>query len=129
MFIRGINRRGPCDFARGVLRKRQPNRADTTALQTVRSLELVYLQNIDVDALFAVPLEKMQRGIQEIFWGAVSEKSNRNDQPNTPPSAEKTPRTISSRELMGGARLLIIRHEREDYRLQVTATGKLILTK
>jgi hemin uptake protein HemP len=30
---------------------------------------------------------------------------------------------------MGGARLLIIRHEREDYRLQVTATGKLILTK
>ena len=30
---------------------------------------------------------------------------------------------------MGGARLLIIRHEQEDYRLQVTATGKLILTK
>jgi hemin uptake protein HemP len=116
-------------FRKSVFCKRPPSRTDTTALQTVRSLELVYLQNIDVDALFAVPLEKMQRGIHEIFWGAVSEKSNRDDQPSTLPSAEKTPRMISSRELMGGARLLIIRHEQEDYRLQVTATGKLILTK
>jgi len=41
----------------------------------------------------------------------------------------KTPRMISSRDLLGGGRLVIIRHEQEDYRLQVTATGKLILTK
>ncbi len=41
----------------------------------------------------------------------------------------KPPRTISSRDLLGGEKLVIIRHEREDYRLQVTATGKLILTK
>jgi hemin uptake protein HemP len=36
---------------------------------------------------------------------------------------------ISSRELLGDDRLVIIRHEQEDYRLQVTAAGKLILTK
>jgi hemin uptake protein HemP len=41
----------------------------------------------------------------------------------------KVQRTISSRDLLGSDRLVIIRHEQEDYRLQVTATGKLILTK
>jgi hemin uptake protein HemP len=50
------------------------------------------------------------------------------DQPALAPSTGK-PRTISSRDLMGKDRLVIIRHEHEDYRLQVTATGKLILTK
>jgi hemin uptake protein HemP len=30
---------------------------------------------------------------------------------------------------MGRARVLIIRHESEEYRLQVTRAGKLILTK
>jgi hemin uptake protein HemP len=44
------------------------------------------------------------------------------------PSA-KVQRTILSRDLLGNDRLVIIRHEREDYRLQVTAAGKLILTK
>jgi len=44
------------------------------------------------------------------------------------PSA-KMWRTISSRDLLGGDRLVIIRHDQEDYRLQVTAGGKLILTK
>ena len=43
--------------------------------------------------------------------------------------AGKVWRTISSRDLMGNDRLVIIRHEQEDYRLQITATGKLILTK
>jgi hemin uptake protein HemP len=45
------------------------------------------------------------------------------------PRVKKKPRTILSRELLGNDRLVIIRHELEDYRLQVTATGKLILTK
>ncbi|MGY3239064.1 MULTISPECIES: hemin uptake protein HemP [unclassified Bradyrhizobium] len=39
------------------------------------------------------------------------------------------PRTISSRDLLQGERLLIIRHDEEIYRLQLTAAGKLILTK
>jgi hemin uptake protein HemP len=38
-------------------------------------------------------------------------------------------RSISSRELMAGERVIIIRHDREEYRLRLTASGKLILTK
>jgi hemin uptake protein HemP len=38
-------------------------------------------------------------------------------------------RSISSDELLAGQRMVIIRHGREEYRLQVTGTGKLILTK
>jgi hemin uptake protein HemP len=41
----------------------------------------------------------------------------------------KMPRTVSSRDLFGGQKLVIIRHEQDDYRLQMTAAGKLILTK
>jgi hemin uptake protein HemP len=41
----------------------------------------------------------------------------------------KTPRTISSREILRGEKLVIVQHEQENYRLQVTASGKLILTK
>jgi hemin uptake protein HemP len=44
------------------------------------------------------------------------------------PTAKK-PRMILSPELLGSDKLVIIRHEQEDYRLQITATGKLILTK
>ncbi|HLH11836.1 MAG TPA: hemin uptake protein HemP [Methylovirgula sp.] len=44
-------------------------------------------------------------------------------------SITQTPRTISSRELLGNDKVVIIRHEQEDYRLRITATGKLILTK
>ncbi|MGO9399940.1 MAG: hemin uptake protein HemP [Xanthobacteraceae bacterium] len=43
--------------------------------------------------------------------------------------ATKMPRMILSRELLGGDKVVIIRHEQDDYRLQVTAAGKLILTK
>jgi hemin uptake protein HemP len=38
-------------------------------------------------------------------------------------------RTITSEQLMQGERVVVIVHRREEYRLQVTATGKLILTK
>jgi hemin uptake protein HemP len=39
------------------------------------------------------------------------------------------PRTISSRDILGDDKLVIIRHQDEIYRLQRTASGKLILTK
>jgi hemin uptake protein HemP len=39
------------------------------------------------------------------------------------------PRTISSRDILGDDKLVIIRHRNEIYRLQRTASGKLILTK
>jgi hemin uptake protein HemP len=44
-------------------------------------------------------------------------------------STVKAPRIISSGELLGNDKLVIIRHEHEEYRLHVTAAGKLILTK
>jgi len=50
------------------------------------------------------------------------------DQKGQQPAA-RMPRMILSRELLGGDKVVIIRHEQEDYRLQVTAAGKLILTK
>jgi hemin uptake protein HemP len=59
----------------------------------------------------------------------VADKPNQRDPQAAVPQAAKTQRTISSRDLFGSDRLVIIRHEQEDYRLQVTATGKLILTK
>jgi hemin uptake protein HemP len=39
------------------------------------------------------------------------------------------PRTISSGEILGDGKLVIIRHQDKNYRLQLTAAGKLLLTK
>jgi hemin uptake protein HemP len=38
-------------------------------------------------------------------------------------------RSIASQDLMGGERVILIRHGEEEYRLRLTASGKLILTK
>jgi hemin uptake protein HemP len=38
-------------------------------------------------------------------------------------------KVIDSRELLAGSRTLRIQHGFEEYRLQITRTGKLILTK
>jgi hypothetical protein len=38
-------------------------------------------------------------------------------------------RSITSEALMAGQRMILIRHGNEEYRLQVTGSGKLILTK
>jgi len=38
-------------------------------------------------------------------------------------------RSISSEQLLAGQRMIVIRHGKEEYRLQVTGSGKLILTK
>jgi hemin uptake protein HemP len=43
-----------------------------------------------------------------------------------PPNSLKV---VSSTELLGGAREIIIRHVGEDYRLRLTRAGKLILNK
>jgi len=59
----------------------------------------------------------------------VSDDPNQGDRRAVVQTTSKMPRAILSRDLLGGERLVIIRHEREDYRLQVTAAGKLILTK
>lgn len=52
--------------------------------------------------------------------------------PATPPDRGAKPgdvRTITSEQLLRGERVVVILHRQEEYRLQVTATGKLILTK
>jgi hemin uptake protein HemP len=38
-------------------------------------------------------------------------------------------RSITTEALMAGQRMILIRHGNEEYRLQVTGSGKLILTK
>jgi hemin uptake protein HemP len=58
----------------------------------------------------------------------MRDKTNQSEEAVMQPKA-KAPRRISSLDLLGGDKLVIIRHEQQDYRLQVTATGKLILTK
>ena len=46
-----------------------------------------------------------------------------------PESAGSGPLVVDSTTLMGGRRELIIRHGEDTYRLRVTASNKLILTK
>ena len=38
-------------------------------------------------------------------------------------------RSITSNDLMAGERVIIIQHGEEEYRLRLTASGKLMLTK
>jgi hemin uptake protein HemP len=38
-------------------------------------------------------------------------------------------RSIASQDLLGGERVIVIRHGGDEYRLRLTASGKLILTK
>jgi hemin uptake protein HemP len=38
-------------------------------------------------------------------------------------------RSISSDDLMAGGRVVVIRHGGDEYKLQITSAGKLILTK
>jgi hemin uptake protein HemP len=58
----------------------------------------------------------------------MTDKSGDDRDTDAQPGA-RAPRTVSSRDLLGGERLLVIQHEEEVYRLQLTAAGKLILTK
>ena len=48
------------------------------------------------------------------------------------PAEERDPaprRVVTTEQLLGGAREIAIRHEGQEYRLQITRNGKLILTK
>jgi hemin uptake protein HemP len=53
--------------------------------------------------------------------------SDRSAAPTTPTPPPR--RLCTSDELFAGARELVIRHGREEYRLSITRAGKLILTK
>jgi hemin uptake protein HemP len=49
--------------------------------------------------------------------------------PETTPPAGKAAARIDSRRLFAGGREVVITHDGADYRLRLTASGKLILTK
>lgn len=44
-------------------------------------------------------------------------------------SAPARPPRLSTERLMGGRREIVLQHGPEEYRLRITSTGKLILTK
>ena len=59
-----------------------------------------------------------------------SYRKSRPRQPSRRPPRVRAPeRSVSTRELLGGAQRLWIEHAAERYLLQVTRSGKLILTK
>jgi len=47
----------------------------------------------------------------------------------TPPAQAARPRRLKVSELLGGDREAILEHDGQEYRLRITANGKLILTK
>ena len=49
--------------------------------------------------------------------------------PQRPAAAGARPRRLKVSELLEGAREAILEHGGQDYRLRITASGKLILTK
>ena len=51
--------------------------------------------------------------------------------PRPPPSlaGRRQPLRISTDRLMGGRREIVLQHGLEEYRLRITAAGKLLLTK
>jgi hemin uptake protein HemP len=56
------------------------------------------------------------------------------DDPSTPDAKRSSaaagkPRRLKVSELLGGEREAILEHDGQDYRLRITANGKLILTK
>jgi hemin uptake protein HemP len=53
--------------------------------------------------------------------------SNTNNRP--PTSSAGRPRRLKVSELLAGDREAILEHDGQDYRLRITANGKLILTK
>lgn len=96
----------------------------------MRSLELEYIKNIVVDALSDAPLNELQVGMMSGAGTTMSDKRNEHDRrAASPQPTSRTPKTITSRDLFGTNKLVIIRHDQEDYRLQITSAGKLILTK
>lgn len=59
-------------------------------------------------------------------------RNDETQQPALPPGRAPISgeiRAVTSDELLRGERVIVILHREKEYRLQVTATGKLILTK
>jgi hemin uptake protein HemP len=59
----------------------------------------------------------------------MTDELNSGEQPIAGKPCAGLPRTISSGDILGDGKLVIIRHQEKNYRLQLTAAGKLLLTK
>ena len=57
------------------------------------------------------------------------DKMEKRPQAATSPPGQMRLRIVESRELLAGDKVVIIRHDTDDYQLRVTGAGKLILTK
>ena len=58
-----------------------------------------------------------------------SRRDEERDEPVSAPHETPTPRRLAVAEIMGGQREAILEHQGQDYRLRITANGKLILPK
>ena len=63
-------------------------------------------------------------------WGELSAMISQQDRENSPP-VDRTPRPrrLTVSELLQGEREVILEHDSQDYRLRITANGKLILSE
>jgi hemin uptake protein HemP len=59
----------------------------------------------------------------------MTDQLSDNDRPTAARPPAGLPRTILSGDILGDGKLVIIRHQDENYRLQLTSAGKLLLTK
>jgi hemin uptake protein HemP len=59
--------------------------------------------------------------------GSRNDPPSSDDKPSAAPPSR--PRRLKVSELLGGEREAILEHDGQDYRLRITANGKLILTK
>ena len=59
----------------------------------------------------------------------TSERDADGSRPPDPAASAMRPRRIKVGDLLRGDREVILEHDSQDYRLRITANGKLILTK
>jgi hemin uptake protein HemP len=71
----------------------------------------------------------MMARMRTILNIVLMQAPSRPTDPKPEPTSNAEPHTVSSEELLGGRRQLIIQHGGERYRLLVTRSNKLILTK
>jgi hemin uptake protein HemP len=72
---------------------------------------------------------KMAWARMELGERAMTRKGPDDDAPSDPGDPRRPPVRVELASLLAGGREAIIVHNGEDYRLRVTANGKLILTK
>ena len=74
--------------------------------------------------------EAFEQHLDERSGPDAGERTSRvKDESEASPERGAKPRRLKVSELLGGEREAILEHGGQDYRLRITASGKLILTK